>query len=145
MDNAFSKLIKEAQPWFASHSNLIEWGPPVGELSKKEILVPTVAVFAENGESGSDEDEVGLEREQAAARRERYNADQDFHGNYINDTDEEDASGEQSLDEAWEREQTGLCFILCFSPWLTLSIIRQKKEEAQQECCCQRQRQAEGS
>lgn len=43
----FSKLLKEAQPWFSQHSTLIDWGPSVAELSKKEVLLPTITVFAE--------------------------------------------------------------------------------------------------
>lgn len=47
LDNAFSKLIKDAQPWFSQHSSLIDWGPTVTDLAKKENLIPTVYVFAE--------------------------------------------------------------------------------------------------
>ena len=47
MDNVFSRLIKDAQPWFSQHSTLIDWGPSVPELSKKELLLPTITVFAE--------------------------------------------------------------------------------------------------
>jgi hypothetical protein len=39
LDNPFSRLIKETQPWFAQHSTLIDWGPTVAELSKKEVIV----------------------------------------------------------------------------------------------------------
>ncbi len=46
LDNAFSKLIKEAQPWFAQHSNNIDWGAPTTD-SRKETLPPTVPIYPE--------------------------------------------------------------------------------------------------
>jgi hypothetical protein len=47
LDNAFSRLIKEAQPWFSQHSSAIDWGNTITDLAKKETLLPTVSIFTE--------------------------------------------------------------------------------------------------